>query len=72
MTDDIEWPGKLIYNPDMGTITWRREIMAKEMKMKKEMKKEPMKSMKEKKEMKMDKKQDMKMMKKTVKKGCMK
>lgn len=30
---DYEWPGKLIYSPDKGTITWRRE-MAKEHKQK--------------------------------------
>jgi hypothetical protein len=63
--DDIEWPGKLIYNPENGTITWRREIMAKEMKAKKEVKKPKMVKHD-------DKKQDMAMMKKAVKKGCMK
>lgn len=29
-----EWPGKLIYNPDKGIITWRRDIVAKEHKRK--------------------------------------
>ena len=29
MTDEYEWPGRLIYNPGKGTLTWRREIMAK-------------------------------------------
>ena len=36
---EYEWPGKLIYSPEKQTITWRREQMAKEMKMKKEVKK---------------------------------
>ena len=49
-----EWPGKLIYNPETQTITWRRE----QMKHKKEEMKKPMKTMKEKKEMKKDKKKD--------------
>ena len=53
-----DWPGKLIYNPETQTITWRREQMAKEMKHKKEEMKKPMKTMKEKKEMKKDKKKD--------------
>lgn len=65
MIDDTEWPGKIIYNPEKGIITWRREIMAKEMKAKKEMKKPPMAKH-------MDAKEDKKMVKKMVKKSCVK
>jgi hypothetical protein len=55
---EYEWPGKLIYNPDKGTITWRREQMAKEMKHKKEEMKKPAKSLKEKRMEKKGKKKD--------------
>lgn len=55
---------------------WSLEIMAKEMKTKKEAMKAPMKSLKEKRMMKkekhMDEKEDMKLMKKKIKKDCMK
>ena len=62
---EYEWPGNLIYSPEKQTITWRREQMAKEMKMKKEVKK-PKKAKHD------DKAQDMAMLKSKVKKGCMK
>lgn len=55
---------------------WSLEIMAKEMKQKKEGMKAPMKSLKEKRAMKKEKhsdeKEDMKMLKKKIKKDCMK
>ena len=83
-----EWPGKLIYCPENGTITWSRElannltIQQNELRIERERKQQENKMAKEqrhkkevkkpKKEKHMDVKEDAAMLKAKVKKGCLK